>query len=437
MKQKWIIASILIVALIAVCAGMIFVTWMGIRGAGEQFSLKRGNFSATADEEWTLETSDGAQLIVDSSAGDIIIIGTTDTDQVHVVAYKTAWGATPGKADANLAGIQIDVSQNEGKITITFEAPSQITMFGSSLKTEVDFNIVVPLDSITDANTDFGDVEISNTANDVTALTSFGDIEVTDIEGGVDVRSESGKITAQNISADEQVLKLESAFGNVILKDATGLSVRAHSNSGSIEFERVTSSHQAELSSEFGDITFRTGEAGSLTAKTNSGEVELRNLSVDGLVFARSKFGDITLDQVLTQSFELDTDSGSVTVEGCTGTIQASSGFGNVEVTQASQANLDLFTESGSITFSGSLGEGPHTLKSKFGDIEFSIPATTALSFDLETGFGSISSDFEFEVTINGGSLDEKHWVGTINGGGAELLISTESGSISLESPDE
>jgi DUF4097 and DUF4098 domain-containing protein YvlB len=432
MKYKWIIASVLIVALIAVCAGMIFVTWMGIREVGEQVSLESSNFSATDEEEWTLETSGSAQLILDSSAGDITIVGATDTDQVQIVAHKTAWGTTPSKADANLEGIRIDVSQNDDKITITFTAPTRITIHGSSLNTKVDFDIMVPLDTITDANTEFGDMEISNTANDVIARTSFGDIKVTDIAGGIDIRSDSGKITAQNIRADEEALKLESAFGNVALKDATGLSVTAHSNSGAVEFERVTTSSQAELTSEFGDVTFKTGNTGSLTAKTNSGEVELRDLSVDGLVFARSAFGAVNLDQVLAQSYELDTDSGSVTVEGCTGTVKASSGFGDVEVTQAAQANLDLFTESGAITFSGSLGEGPHNLKGKFGDIELSIPADSALSFDMETGFGSISSDFE--VTINGGSLDEKHWVGTINGGGAELLVSTESGSISLES---
>jgi DUF4097 and DUF4098 domain-containing protein YvlB len=58
------------------------------------------------------------------------------------------------------------------------------------------------------------------------------------------------------------------------------------------------------------------------------------------------------------------------------------------------------------------------------------IPEDTALTFDLKTGFGDISTDFPITVS---GDLDEDHWVGTVNGGGSQLTAETNSGSITLE----
>lgn len=434
MKRKWIVVSIIIVALIAICAGMILVTWMGIRslpGEGAQTRVFQTDiFSATADEEWTLDTEGSVELLLDSSAGDILITG-ADTDQVQIIAHKTAWASSNSKAQAALDEMYIDVSQSGEVITIRFEEPPKITLMGSIRSNAVDFTIIVPQQTLIEANTDFGDVDVADIGDSLVVKSDFGDITVTDIEGSVDASSKSGKITAQRIAAEDENIKLESAFGDVGLEDASGGSVLAHSNSGSIELENVAVSGEADLSSEFGEIIFATGSAGNLTADTNSGEVELNSLRINDRIFARSEFGDIILTNVNAEESDLETNSGSVTVEGCAGIIKANTGFGDIELTEAEDVTIDLKTDSGSITFAGTLGDGPHSLNTQFGDIDIAIPADSAVSFDFKTGFGSISSDFP--ITINGGDIEEKHWIGTIHGGGAELVADTESGSISLE----
>jgi hypothetical protein len=95
---------------------------------------------------------------------------------------------------------------------------------------------------------------------------------------------------------------------------------------------------------------------------------------------------------------------------------------------------LDVKTNSGTIEFSGSLGDGPHNVKSDFGGIEFSLPSDSKLDVDLNTDFGKISSDIPITVTLteNDGS-DKSQIVGSINGGGAQLTVQTNSGGINIK----
>ena len=90
----------------------------------------------------------------------------------------------------------------------------------------------------------------------------------------------------------------------------------------------------------------------------------------------------------------------------------------------AQSVTLDLKTNSGKVQFSGSLGEGPHHVKSDFGEVNITLPADSKLNVDLKTDFGGISSDIPLTVTLDG-STDKNHQVGTMNGGGDQLTVTT------------
>jgi DUF4097 and DUF4098 domain-containing protein YvlB len=96
----------------------------------------------------------------------------------------------------------------------------------------------------------------------------------------------------------------------------------------------------------------------------------------------------------------------------------------------AEDAIVTLISKNGKVSFSGTLMEGEHTLQSDFGDIKLTLPADIGLNFDLKTDFGKIKSDLP--VTISG-DIDEKHWVGTVNDGGAKLTASTQNGNITIQ----
>jgi len=159
----------------------------------------------------------------------------------------------------------------------------------------------------------------------------------------------------------------------------------------------------------------------------------LTKLKVSKLIKVDDDFGDIELTQATATSYDLHTNSGTITVDGAKGILKAYTDFGNIEVTNAQSVTLDLDTNSGSIEFEGSLGAGPHLVNSDFGNITLALPADSKLNVDLKTDFGNIKSDLPVTVTLTDGSSgDKEQIVGAINGGGAQLTVKANSGSINI-----
>ena len=144
---------------------------------------------------------------------------------------------------------------------------------------------------------------------------------------------------------------------------------------------------------------------------------------------SRTEFGDITLSNVNAPAYDLESNSGNVRLDRVQGTVKAHSEFGDIEVTDGEQVTLDLRTNSGTVTYSGSLGVGPHSLETEFGNIQLTIPEETDLSVVLETEFGRVKSDLVISL---GGEFSERKLAGTINGGGELLTASTNNGNITI-----
>lgn len=411
-NRKWLIAGILVLAELALCGAIVGLSWLGIARAqaGDVswrfFSVDA--ISAEADDEQRLAVDGPATLSVEDPNGNIVITG-GEGDEIVIQAHKTAWGPNQAEAEAALARLKLNITQNGNQVTVRVEQPSKVVIVGTSRSDRVDFTITVPTETAATVNTDFGDVTLSATTGDADLQTNFGQVSVTDVAGDLSLRSDFGEVTLENITAG---------------------TVTAHSNSGAIKLAQVAAGDAVDVSSDFGLIWFEDGQAGSLLADTNSGEVKLTDLAVSGDLTAHSDFGSLTLERVGAEAYDLSTNSGEITVNGASRSVKAHSDFGNVVVTNGEAVTLDLKTNSGSVTFSGSLGDGPHTLSSDFGSVTLSLPEGAALTFDLQTDFGKIRS--AFPITTHG-DLDTDHWVGTINGGGASLTAKTNSGDISLE----
>jgi DUF4097 and DUF4098 domain-containing protein YvlB len=166
-----------------------------------------------------------------------------------------------------------------------------------------------------------------------------------------------------------------------------------------------------------------------LDISANSGKIILTELQVESNLTAHTDFGDIMLDTVTAKLYDLDTNSGKIEIMVLGGDIKAYSDFGDLEIDSTQPVTIDLFTKSGSVDFTGPLGIGPHSLVTDFGDISMYLPQDTAITFDLETDFGKLNT--EFPITLEG-DVKPDHWSGTINDGGAALSATTNSGDISF-----
>jgi DUF4097 and DUF4098 domain-containing protein YvlB len=432
MKHKRTIASILIVALVIVCAASLFAVWQGaqiFRASGVRFALGPNTLSATATEEKTLSVSGTPQLTVTNDLGDVIVKGGGLEGQVSISAEKTAWAENQTQAEAALEDIRVIIEQTGDDIEVSVQQPAVVKVFGAEKAPgRVNFVIVVPQETSVSLRSMNGDLGLNGITGDASLATEFGGIGVANLRGRLEANTINGDITAQGINSAPEIT-LTSEFGGATLTSATAGSVLVSTTNGRIEIANVRSEGPLEAHSDFGNIHVGDASGASGEFRSNNGEVQLERLSIDGTVRVENGFGNISLTGVEADGYDLNSQNGKISVDGAQGPIKIHSDFGSVEVLNARDATLDLSSNKGGVTFSGSLGEGPHTLISEFGSVKLTLPADSALTVDLQTNFGKITSDFDIAIH---GEVDSQHWQGTINGGEILLTANTDNGNITL-----
>jgi DUF4097 and DUF4098 domain-containing protein YvlB len=435
--KRPVVITLLVIALAFVCLGI---------GAVIFFSLTRGplirnpfdvrNISSQLEENKTLRVDTEKPLILNvaSAAGDVTVTG-ANVDTVQVKIVKTAYDSSQSRADQEVKGVKYTVEQTGNTITLKYELPKSMNQ--NNNVNRVDFDITLPNEVAVDVDSGMGVVDVSDTKGRVDIKNDFGNVTLEDIEGALTVQTSSGEVEAISIIAGDENIDLRSDFGGVTLKKANGKDVILDSNSGPITLSEVRAKGDINTNTDFGNTSFENGSSESLSVETNSGRVALVKVRVSKEIKVQDDFGDIELEQASASSYDLHTSSGSITASGAEGKLKANTDFGSIDIQSAQDVTLDLKTSSGSVEFSGSLGAGPHTVSSEFGEIVLTLPADSQLHVDLSTDFGNINSDLPITVTLNGTSnSDGDQIVGDINGGGDQFTAQTNSGSVTIHASE-
>ena len=425
--KRTVVIILLAAAFLFVLAGIAGILFFTFRRGG--VALNRPLIYATAEENKTLDVEGPVTLKIRDDAGTVTVNSGMSDEQVLVKVVKTGSAFTQAGAESDLKDIQYEVKQDGNAITLTYKREN--LNIDNSVDT-VDFIVTVPSETSVEVDANFGEVNVKDTRGSVDIANSFGDVILLSIEGEVTVDTRSGKVDASAINAGDANIELTSGFGTVSLDGANGKDIVLHSSSGILEMSDVRASGKVEMATDFGDVRFNNGSASALRVETNSGKVTLEGLTLRGALTAKSELGEISLEKVKATSYDVQTNSGSITLDGVSGNVKAHSGFGSVTVKNADSVTLDLSTQSGPVEFEGSLGDGPHTVHTDFGEINLTFPANSALDVDLQTDFGSIESDIPITVILSGDG-EKNHQTGKMNEGGAKLTVSTQSGNISIQ----
>lgn len=158
---------------------------------------------------------------------------------------------------------------------------------------------------------------------------------------------------------------------------------------------------------------------------------------------ASSGSGNINNDGV-GENANLHTGSGNIHATGLGGGFSASTGSGDIYVEQAGQGDAKASTGSGSIELRNL--RGGLTARTGSGDIK--LGGTPASLWNVHTGSGSVEvwpgkAGFDLNASTGSGSVhsdspiaeqtgSHHHVTGKVNGGGAEVRISTGSGDIRI-----
>jgi DUF4097 and DUF4098 domain-containing protein YvlB len=431
--KRPIIIALLIVALALVCLGIAAVVFFTANGGFPTNNpFDRRNISSQLEENKTLKVDSGkpVTLTVTSAAGDVTVTG-ADVDTVQLKVVKTAYDSTQARADAEVKGINYSIEQTGNAITLKYELPKSMN-FSNNVNT-VDFVVTVPQETAVKTDTGMGETQVTGTQGNVDIQNDFGAITVEEIAGGLSVKTNSGEVNVTSIDAGSENLDLNSDFGGITLKNANGKDITLNSKSGSITLNEVRATGNITSQTDFGNSSFENGSANALSIVTRSGAVSMKKVRVSKEIKVQDDFGEIDLEQATAASYDLQTNSGSITVEGANGKLKAYTDFGGITIQNAQSVTLDLLTKSGGVEFDGSLGAGPHTVVSNFGEINLTLPADSKLNVDLSTDFGNIRSDLPIAATLNGtNNADGDQVVGRINGGGDQFTAKTKSGGVNI-----
>ncbi len=172
--------------------------------------------------------------------------------------------------------------------------------------------------------------------------------------------------------------------------------------------------------------------AGLAKLTTVSGNIGAKRIQNGGVFTVVS--GNIDLKETAGDVAVTDV-SGSISLSGLSGSVKGETVSGNVIAEHLSAAtSVSLTVHSGDIVFGGSLNpNGRYVLSAHSGRISATLPSDAAFDFTCDTFSGRIQSDFKASAEERSDELPHaREMRGTVNGGGADLTITTFSGPIEL-----
>lgn len=181
--------------------------------------------------------------------------------------------------------------------------------------------------------------------------------------------------------------------------------------------------------------------SGNLQVSDINGEVDVRSVSgtvllsdISSRTRASSVSGNVEARNLNGES-DLQSVSGNVQATLAVGDMEASSTSGRVELRDVTAERLFAKSVSGTIRFEGPIMKsGRYEIESMSGGIRMTIPEESGFDLRANTFSGSINSDLPITIQGNRSSRQgrNKRLDGTVNGGGANIELSTFSGSIDI-----
>jgi hypothetical protein len=191
------------------------------------------------------------------------------------------------------------------------------------------------------------------------------------------------------------------------------------------------------------DYEITTPRGTTLKASTGSGDLEIGG--IEGTVTAEAGSGELKVDN-LGANARLETGSGEIHANNVHGAATLQTGSGNLDLDLSGAGDVKAQTGSGSIRIHGVSGglhaeagsgnidvagdpTGEWRLESGSGNVAAHVGSATKFNLNAETGSGSVHVD---QPLLSQGTLDRQHIVGTVNGGGPTIRVTTGSGNIEI-----
>lgn len=372
--------------------------------------------------------------------------------------------------------IQISVDEKAGGVFVSTSYPRNID--GKNLSFAVDYDIAMPDTAPLDLRNRFGSTEVSdlhasatiNSGNgSVTFLNGRGTQLIENTFGMVEVRKNEGDVTISNsgsptIAADVTgAVEITNRFGEVRVTNA-GRSVVIHSNNSNVAVSNAAG--PANISNTFGnvnvsdvrsDVTVQN-QNGEITVNGIAGKADLHN-SFAAIKFSRigkalkvHATNSMVRGETVGESATIETSFGMVDVHGIQGKARIETGNSPIRVSGVGgelyarttfaeiaignvRGPLTVEAQNASVAVDAKTAQHcqPISIRTSFGPIRVTIPKGAGYNLTAHTTFGNVHSDPPVLVSGNvSGDGGRAELTGKIGGGGCELRLMDQNGSIDI-----
>ena len=352
---------------------------------GNNFNFNENDFSEfmgdkhQSDQTFAQAFPAGSSLEVDNPRGDVTISGTSDDNQIHVIAHKEVY--TRSDSDAATKAQQLDPSFSTSAMGLGSTVQLRIAPIENS---RVDLIITVPAASGQTVTANHGDLHISNIKGTVNMTANHGDMEVSAITGPViaHIQNSKSSFTAHSITGP---LSLDGKGDDVTIAEIEG--------SVSMQGDFFGDTHLEHIRGTF---------------KFHSSRTDFQLARLDG----EASFGDddLSADQALGPVL-LSTRNRNITLDRITGDVTVTNRNGKIDITSAPPT-------------------GNISIENRSGEVNLTLPDQAAFHVNAETTDADIENDFSFPVSEQG---SHKSVSGTVGKGTSNIKISNTQDNISIK----
>lgn len=318
------------------------------------------------------------RLLIDNSRGDARITG-VDSEEIRVTGTKTIRALSRDEADKEdkLTPFEIVRSGDQIVIRTNTERSSR------SGRTKATLEILVPKGAM------------------VECRGKYGDFDVEDVTGNVDVNSDNAGVRLNNLG------------GNVRVDLRRSDIVRAINVKGSVE-----------VKGRGEDVILENISGPSNVNGQYSGDLKFHNLEKPFRF--ESQLTELRVEKV---EGDLEMVLGRLTGRRLTGPIQVRAKSKDIELTEYT-GTVDMDLERGDIRLRPALLPlQKHAVRTRSGEVEFSMPAAARFDIKGEVKRGSIDNEFGAPIRVS-----EDGRAASVEGanGGAEIRIEVDRGEIRI-----
>jgi DUF4097 and DUF4098 domain-containing protein YvlB len=274
----------------------------------EMIQAAAGNVEAVSEVTETFALTGLLDLEVESSNG-YVVVESTQTTSVTVVAKLRSRGDTLEEAEERLSAIQLEMTQVGNNVALRYRAAEQTE--DVRRHSGVSFEVTVPMLADVEVDTSNGSITVRGIEGEFTLDTSNGSIDLSNLVGVVHADTSNGPI---DVSGFAGILDLETSNGAIDIEGVEA-SVNARTSNGRIDFAGVLVGDRHELRTSNGAIKAQVPLTAAMTfdASTSIGSIST-NLPLVGDTEGRS--WNAALNPPATQTLELRTSNGSIRIEG-------------------------------------------------------------------------------------------------------------------------